>query len=909
MIRRLLLFGLRFPAPILTGVVLITLVASLGLGKLRVDTSFDSLIPADDPARVVYQQVMDEFGSDNKTIVYVRDEALWTPSTLAALDNLQRDLQVVRDITRVESLYTLRTVEGRQGRVESYPLLSDVPRSEDEANVARNRALDNPLFVGNFLSSGGNTTAIVLSALDTDDRPDFNEETYAAIEDILERYRPEFDALYQVGGPRIHHELTTSLFSDFVVLGPLSAIVLVVSILMFLRSGVAAVLPLLTSVLSAVWTFGMLGWTGVPLNILSAMIPALIVVIGSTEDTHIMSAYFRGLRDHMEDSRRVAVSYVGRNVGLPLLLTVLTTTLGFASNLFNDIALIQDFAIAASFAMLANGVITVLLAPMLLTNFGPKRRPKGLDADASAWLPQRIVKWFRISQERAPLNTLVITAALCAFFIYQAAQLNVTNDPLSYFPPDRPLIQQTNEIHRDLAGIRVFYVTLDAGEERAFLEPRNIQILSEIQRFMERQGVFDRSMSLADHMALVHREFRGEFGELGLPETRDLVAQYLLFLHRNDLESFVSHDYSKANIVVRHNIGDSHVLGRYVDELEDVIHHMAGPDVRVSIVGENLMINRAAEGLMVGQVKALLVLLALIFLMMSAMFTSFKGGFIALIPAVIPIATIFGVMGLLGIPLNPGTAMVAVISVGIAIDGTIHLLARYNELCRHTSDYVGAVHEAVNEEATPLIVSSLALALGFGILMFSEFTVIAQFGALAAATMVFSVIANLLITPIIMMRVRLVGLYQILALRLDREVLDRTVLFEGMSEYQRRKAVLISEVNEFDAGQLLVEQDTMGRSMYLLLEGEVQVVRRNDDSEQAIATLRAGQVFGEIGFIREAKRTADVRALTKVVALRFDYERMQKDLKFFPNIVAKLNFNICRILGERLADMVEQARR
>lgn len=908
MIRRLFMIGLRYPAPVLFIVTALTLFSLAGLGRLVVDTSFDSLIPADDPERVVYQDVMDEFGSDNRTIVYLRDAELWTPAKLAALDRLQRGLQGIRDVTRVESLYTLRTIEGRQGRVESHPLLPGVPATVEEAENARERVLDNPLYLGNFISRDGTVTALILSKTDVDDRPDFNESTYAAIEALLEAHRGDFDALYQVGGPRIHHELTQSLFADFRLLGPLSALVLVLAILMFLRSGLAAVLPLVTSALAITWTFGMLGWTGVPLNILSAMLPALIVVIGSTEDTHIMSAYFRGLKEGVADPRRVATSYVARHIALPLVLTVLTTTLGFASNLFNDIALIQDFAIAASFAMVVNGVITILVAPMLLANFGPKGRPRGLDDDASAWLPDRIVRLFRVSQDKAPLNTLAITGALCAFFIYQAAQLHVTNDPLSYFPSQRPLIQQTEEIHRDLAGIRTFYVTLDAGVERAFLEPRNIAKLVEIQRFMARQGAFDRSVSLADHLALVHREFHGEFGELGLPETRQLVAQYLLFLHRNDIESFVSHDFSKANIVVRHNIGDSRLLSRHVSELEDLAHHVGGPEVRVTVTGENLMINRAAEGLMVGQVKALAVLLVLIFLIMSAMFTSFKGGAIALIPAVIPIAMIFGIMGLLGIPLNPGTAMVAVISVGIAIDGTIHMLARYNELCRHTSDYVRAVHRSVKEEATPLIVSSLSLALGFGILMFSEFTVIAQFGALAAATMVFSVIANLLITPIIMARIRLVGLYQIVTLRLDREVLGRTVLFDGMSGYQRRKAVLISELNEFEAGELLVEQDTVGRSMYLILSGEAEVARRDAAGEHRLATLTPGQVFGEIGFVREARRTADVRALTRITALRFDYERMQNDLKFFPNVVAKLNFNICRILGERLADMVEQAR-
>ena len=82
----------------------------------------------------------------------------------------------------------------------------------------------------------------------------------------------------------------------------------------------------------------------------------------------------------------------------------------------------------------------------------------------------------------------------------------------------------------------------------------------EIQRFMDKQGVFDQSISLADHLAFANREFRGEHAEMALPETRQLVAQYLMFFHRSDLDSYVSHDYSRANIVVRHNINDSHTL-------------------------------------------------------------------------------------------------------------------------------------------------------------------------------------------------------------------------------------------------------------------------------------------------------------------------------------------------------------
>jgi hypothetical protein len=367
----------------------------------------------------------------------------------------------------------------------------------------------------------------------------------------------------------------------------------------------------------------------------------------------------------------------------------------------------------------------------------------------------------------------------------------------------------------------------------------------------------------------------------------------------------VSHDYRRANIVVRHNVRDSSTLNHHIRELKEVVGHYAGADMATVVVGENLMINAAADRLLEGQAVALAGLLAVVFIVMSLMFTSVKGGIIALVPSVVPILMIVGVMKVLEIPLNAGTVMVAVIAIGIAIDGTIHLFARYSELCRSTSNYDEAVIETVKDEAAPVIAVSLALALGFGVLLLSDFTLIAQFGALAAATMLFSIFANLLITPLVMSRIRLVGLYEILAMSRQRAALEHSQLFKGMSGYQVRKAILISELLEYSAGDRLVVQGTMGRSMFLVVSGELEVVRVDGNVDRHIAKLGPGDVFGEIGFVQATRRTADVRAAGTVSVLRFDHERIEKDLVFFPHIMAKLNFNISGILGKRLADIVE----
>jgi hypothetical protein len=358
---------------------------------------------------------------------------------------------------------------------------------------------------------------------------------------------------------------------------------------------------------------------------------------------------------------------------------------------------------------------------------------------------------------------------------------------------------------------------------------------------------------------------------------------------------------------VRHNVSDSRTLNPHIEELRQVASRIAGNEIQAFVVGENLMVNAAAEDLIIGQAKSLIVLLVVIFLVMSAMFTSLKGGMVALVPSVIPIVMMFGTMGLLDIPLNPGTVMVAVIAIGIAIDGTVHLFSRYNELCRKTTDNEQAVRITIAEEALPVVATSVALALGFGILLFSNFTIIAQFGALSAATMLFAVFANLLITPIIMSRIRLIGLYDIVAMDMQRDVLEHSPLFQGMSNYQIRKAILISELQEFVPGEVMLEQGTYGRSLYVVLKGEVEVLRHDGEEVRQLALRGAGEVFGEVGYVRQIQRTAEVKAIGHVQALRFDFERMRHDLHYFPRIVAALNFNISRVLGERLAEVMDSA--
>jgi uncharacterized protein len=186
------------------------------------------------------------------------------------------------------------------------------------------------------------------------------------------------------------------------------------------------------------------------------------------------------------------------------------------------------------------------------------------------------------------------------------------------------------------------------------------------------------------------------------------IDEYLLLFQRSELERYVSPDYRKANIVVRHRLSDSENLNRYLRELREELTRTLPEEMTFKITGKNLMINRAAESLFSGQVDSLIMLIIVIFLIMSFLFTSPVAGLISLVPNLIPVVFCFGVMGLFGIPLNPVTATVADIAVGIA-DDTIRLMTRYAENCRIEPVLFKASILTIRGEAVPVISTSISL--------------------------------------------------------------------------------------------------------------------------------------------------------------------------------------------------------
>ena len=322
-IEKIFTFGGRNKLAALALVIVFSAIAMNGLKDLRIDTSYESLISREDVGWPSYRQTVSDFGSDNTTVLYIKDDDLWTPEKLFLLEELMFELEEIDRVEKVESIFSALSIRDEDGYLEIDPLLDMIPSDPQEAASIRDNAVYSPLISGNLISEDGTVIAINVTVDRSGRDPEFNRAFCRQVEEVLEPLRQQFDDVFQIGPPRLNTEIERAMFADLRFLTPLSSLMLFASILYFLRTGVSCVIPIATSLVSISWTFGFMGYADVPLSLLTAIVPSLVIVIGSTEDTHMLNAYLHGV-DNGKPDRARAIRYMASHVGLPIFITSFT---------------------------------------------------------------------------------------------------------------------------------------------------------------------------------------------------------------------------------------------------------------------------------------------------------------------------------------------------------------------------------------------------------------------------------------------------------------------------------------------------------------------------------------------------------------------------------------------------------
>ena len=307
-----------------------------------------------------------------------------------------------------------------------------------------------------------------------------------------------------------------------------------------------------------------------------------------------------------------------------------------------------------------------------------------------------------------------------------------------------------------------------------------------------------------------------------------------------------------------------------------------------------------------GQVMSLLFMLLVIVVIISILFLDIKAGLVAAIPNLFPVVLLFGVMGYFGVTLNTGTAMVAAIAIGICVDDTMHFLVSYNQQMRNYTDPADGIRAAMQHEARPILSTSMALALGFGVLAFSDFPPVVDFGVLSAIVIVFAVISNFILLPVLLSYVRLVTIWDVLGIHLQSTLIEKCELFRNMRPFEVRKLIAMSKRVTYESGDNILNHGEVGDEVYVVLSGSVAIrvpfKRKGDEGKyREAANLGTGTVFGEVAFLGEVERTADALAEEKTELLSLQTEGIRRLSRFLPRTATKLYFNLSKILAKRMS--------
>ena len=724
----------------------ITLFFLWHLPNLSFRTSIYDFIIKDLPETNRYEEFKSIFGSDEIIRIVIRAAHIFDPLTFKKIEHLSNSAAQINGIRRVISLPSIKSdVEaGKKWRLEAFQELVTPVK----------------LFHKNLLSVDQSATVLTL-LLDND----------ADKEHVIQSIRHLIDdadkalSIYQIGMPLVSRALVRYTQMDFLRLTPITLLIVTLILFIIFRNLKYLFIPLICVALTLIWTFGLMALVRIPISMLTLIVPVFLIAVGTAYCLHIMCEYLSNA--HHTKSPAEAVLLTFSNTALPTVLAVLTTSIGLGSLLINRIVAIHEFALFSCFGMFSLLFILLTLFPALLA-FVPLPDKGGSSFWKADFLNRFLNKIVFLDLKHQRLTFLII-AAITLFCGAGLLFLKVETNPVGFFKDHTTVSRNFHDIHRDLSGSFPIHVVMDGQDTDTFESPQHIAELSRFQNFLETLPGVDKTVSFADYMKLVNyalNQYDPKYYALPQEsfEVRMLINNYKTMLGDDMLLRFMNPEFSKANILGLTHLSSSR---EFLRTKEKVLAHASrsfSDHYNWTVTGFGIAVAASSDLLVRGQAKSFSITIGLIFCIMIFLFLSAKVGFIAIIPNCFPIIINFGLMGWLGIDMSVATSLVASIAIGLAVDDTIHYLVRYNREFKKDLDKDRALRDTLLGVGKPIIFTTLSLALGFSILLFSQFKPTAVFGLLMVITLFAAFVGDLILLPSLMLHVELVTAWDLLKL-------------------------------------------------------------------------------------------------------------------------------------------------
>ncbi len=788
--------------------IAITLVFSIYHARnFNLDASSDALLLEGDEDLRYLREVNQRYGSKDFLVLTYTPVSSFTESE--TILNLQLLKSKIEKLTWVDSVITVidvpllkSTDEGLMDRLKNYKTLA---YPEIDKKRGFEEILNSPIYQNYVISEDGKTSGIVVylkkdkrlaeylkvkdkyfdqskeSNLTQEEKSNYknflkeyeeyknlynkrNNQNIAEIRDVINKYGE--NAKIHLGGiPMIADDMMSFIKSDIVVFGIGVFIFIVFTLWFIFRNLKWVLMPLLGCATSVIIMIGLLGFMGWKVTVISSNFIALMLILNMAMNIHVTVRFLQLKKEEPQFSKEKAVLEASKKMMLPILYTVLTTICAFLSLIFSDIKPIIDFGWMMTLGLIVSIIVTFLLLPSLLNIFSKDNEINMRDTEKS------IITAFlgSIAKKRTILvfgsTSLILIASILGIL-----KLEVENSFINYFDKETEIYKGMKKIDDDLGGTTPLNIILKFPEiEQNKTDDEFSEWDEDSTNNNEEKSKYWFTRDKMDKILKVH-DYLDSLPEIGKVLSFGSVLRVAEDLNKKELQSleiavlyskipteikeeivspYISVEEDEARISVR--IKDSQENLRRNDLIKkiqnDLNTKLGFENDEYKLAGVLILFNNLLQSLFKSQILTLGIVMLGIFAMFFILFRNLSLSIIGVVPNFIAAFFILGIIGLMEIPLDMMTITIAAITIGIAVDNSIHYIYRFKEEFKKINDYNKTLDRCHSTVGIAILNTSITIVFGFSILVLSNFIPTIYFGFFTGLAMLLAMISVLTLLP------------------------------------------------------------------------------------------------------------------------------------------------------------------
>lgn len=748
-------WSINYPWTTIILISLITILFGTQLRNAKTDTDPKNMLPPFSKVRVDNDQVETWFSLYKDTIVLgitnrggiINRESLDRIATIT--DEILKlkgvAAQDIISLTRSDNLVT----DG--GSITMRPILSEIPKTQrenriDELEVLKRSIMSNPLLVDRLISKDTTTTAIYVPLENGADGREIAGEIMGIVNRIKGGGK---EGYYLAGDPIARDTFGHDMFLQMALFSPIAGIIMMIALYIMFRNLTMIIANMTVAIISIIWAMGFLIWSGFTVHIMSSMIPVFLMAI-STDNIHIFNEFSYRIREvgEKESAIRETMSAVGRAV----ILSDLTTAAGFASLAIGPIVPVKVFGLFVAFGTLVVLLMSFTLIPAILSFVDEKRfisaqkiDEKEKDKDS---LLQRIGG---ISLTKRGI-ILIVGLGLLIVSIAGIFQIRVNNNMISWFKPGSDIRVADSVMNDRLGGTSAAYLVAISNRPDMMKQPETLRKLQALEDEIKSAPYVGKTLSIVDlirYMNLVIHDNDPKFNSI--PDSPEIIGQYLFLMGMSsrprELDNLVDYPFEKANIFVMLKSWDASAIEGVIEKVAEFENRNSNLSFKIMPAGIAYFNKVWNDEVLYGMISGFIASLLLVLALLALDFYSIRWGLIAFIPLIFTIIVIYGSVGWIGKDFDMPISVLSTLSLGLAIDFSIHLIRRFQQRFKETGDLEGSLVWVVGRPGKGIIKNAILFALGFSVMISSSLTPYITVGVFMGAIMLLSALATLFFLP------------------------------------------------------------------------------------------------------------------------------------------------------------------